>query len=67
MSGDHKLFHLLEGTLPLRAVHLLQIGSCTEVSFLHAHQYDASDGGGLLGKLHDLLPLRHALYVEYID
>ena len=50
----------------MRVVHLLQIGTRTEVPFLHTHQYYGFDDGGLLGIPHDLLPLRHALHVEHI-
>ena len=67
MRGDHELFHLLKAAPLLRLVHLLQVGPRTEISFFDAHQYDALDGGGLLGILHDLLPLRQALHVEHID
>src|SRR5512143_2854915 len=67
MGRDHELLHLLKGASLLRVVHLLQIGSRTEISFLQARQHDAVDGGRLLGKLHDLLPLRQALSIEHID
>ena len=67
VSGDYQLLHLLKRTSQLRVVHLLQIGSRTEISFFQAHQYYAFNVGGLLGTPHDLLPLRHALPVENVD
>ncbi len=67
VGGDHELLHLVKRTPALRIVHLLQIRSRAEVSFLQAHQHDAGDGSGLFGEPHDLLPLRQALHIEHID
>src|SRR5690349_644569 len=48
-------------------MHLLQIGSGTEVSFLQAHEHHTGDRTRLLYQPNDLLPFSEALPIEDID
>src|SRR4026208_898509 len=48
-------------------MHLLQIGSGTEVSFLQAHEHHAGDCPRLLCRPDDILPFSETLSIEDID
>src|SRR5688572_10379170 len=67
MRDVHELFHSAEGPVPLSLVHLLQISPGTEIPSFHAYKDHAGDGGRSFGCLHDVLPLEHALDIQYID
>ena len=56
-----------KGPLLLCAMHLLQIGSGTEVSFLQAHEHHTGDRSRLLCQPDDIPPFSEALTIEDID